>query len=230
MRQVKKGSTSVSEYFFIGDASQTDGRGLTGLVFNSAGLVAYYARERGAATAITLATLAAATTAWASGGFKEVDATNMPGIYRLDVPDAAYASGANLITVELKGASNMVMTPLAVQLTDQTTFDTNITHINGSATAAAQQALAANAIFTGVVDTGTFSATTTDFETGTWAPVTPAAVNDHFNGRVIIFTSGTLNGQPASISDDTYTGNNKHKLTVPALTSIPANGVTFVVL
>lgn len=230
MRQVKKGSTSVSEYFFIADSSQTDGRGLTGLVFNSAGLVGSYAREQSARVAITLATLAAATTAWSSGGFVEVDSTNMPGIYRLDVPNAAYASGANVVTVMLKGASNMVMTPLAIQLHDQTTFDSNVTHLNSSATAAAQLALSSVGIFSGTVDTATFTATTTDFEVAIAAPSTPAAVNDHFNGRVLIFTSGTVAGQGASISDDTYTANSKHKLTVPALTSIPANGVTFVIL
>jgi hypothetical protein len=90
---IKAGATSVTINVFIQDSSSTTGAGLTGLVFNTSSLTAYYALTRAAPVAITLATLAAVTTAWTSGGFKELDATNMPGWYRLDVPDAALASG-----------------------------------------------------------------------------------------------------------------------------------------
>lgn len=65
---------------------------MTGLVFNTAGILASYCVSRGARVAITLATQTV-TGAWATGGFVEVDATNMPGVYRLDVPNAAWASG-----------------------------------------------------------------------------------------------------------------------------------------
>jgi hypothetical protein len=65
---------------------------MVGLVFNTAGILASYNVSRGARVAITLATQTV-TGAWATGGFVEVDATNMPGVYRLDVPDAAWATG-----------------------------------------------------------------------------------------------------------------------------------------
>lgn len=110
---IKAGSTDQTVYLFIQDSSSSTGAGLTGLVYNTASLTAYYCLGRGAATAITLATLAAATSAHADGGFKEVDATNMPGIYRLDLPDAAVASGIEVI-VFLKGAANMV--PVAKEI------------------------------------------------------------------------------------------------------------------
>lgn len=103
---VKAGTTSRSEYIYIQNSTSTTGAGLTGLVFNSAGLSAYYVTERGTATAITLATLASATTAYSSGGFIAVDGTNMPGLYRLDIPSAVLAGNKGI--VYLKGATNMV--------------------------------------------------------------------------------------------------------------------------
>jgi hypothetical protein len=89
-------STSKSFYIRIVD---TLGAPKTGLAFDTAGLLASYARMGAARVAITLATLAAVTTAWTSGGFKEVDATNMPGVYRLDVPNAALLGGVDYVEV-----------------------------------------------------------------------------------------------------------------------------------
>ena len=103
---MKKGATSQIAYLFIRDSSATTGVGLTGLAYNSGSLVASYVRAGAARTAITLATQTASG-AWSSGGFVEVDATNMPGVYRLDVPDAAFASGVDSVVIMLKGASNM---------------------------------------------------------------------------------------------------------------------------
>ena len=91
---IKAGATSQSVLVFVQNNSVTTGVGLTGLVFNTSGLTAYYSFAGAAATstAITLATLASVTSAWSSGGFKEIDSTNMPGVYRLDIPNAALAS------------------------------------------------------------------------------------------------------------------------------------------
>lgn len=54
-----------------------------------------------------------------------------------------------------------------------------------------------------------------------------AAVNDFFNDRIILFTSGVLQGQAATIND--YSGSSKD-VTVSALTAAPSNGDTFVIL
>lgn len=105
-QSVTKGATSQVHYVWIRDSSSTVGAGLTGLVFNSGSLVASYVRPAGSRTAITLATQTV-TGAYSSGGFVEVDATNMPGLYRLDVPDAVFASGVDSAIVLLKGATNM---------------------------------------------------------------------------------------------------------------------------
>lgn len=115
MRIIKAGATSQSIYVEILDSTSTTGGRKTGLVYNSAGLTAYYALVGASAVQITLATLAAANSAWSSGGFKEVDATNMPGVYRLDVPNAALASGPGVV-ITLKGATGMVQVSVEIQL------------------------------------------------------------------------------------------------------------------
>lgn len=129
---VPKGSTSVSVDVFIRDNSVSTGVGLTGLAFNTASLTAYYTRQNAAATAITLATQTA-TGAYSSGGFVEVDGTNMPGLYRLDIPDAVLASGVNQAYIMLKGAANMEPCVIEIQLG----VDVNATQFAGTAYATA---------------------------------------------------------------------------------------------
>lgn len=111
--QILGGSTSQTVRLFIQDTSKTDGSGLTGLVHNTSGLTAYYSKgATGTATAITLATQTAGG-AWTSGGFVAVDGTNMPGVYRLDIPNAALDSEVETI-VMLRGAANMAPVLLRV--------------------------------------------------------------------------------------------------------------------
>ena len=113
----KKGTTSKIVHLFIQDSSVTTGAGLTGLVYNSAGLKAYYIRPGdSSATAITLASATIGT--YASGGFVEVDSTNMPGIYEFGIPNACLASGANQCVIMLQGATNMAPVSLEIQLVD----------------------------------------------------------------------------------------------------------------
>lgn len=120
---LKKGTTSKIIQIPIYDSSSTTGGMLTGLTYNSSGLTAYYNREgaAGAATSITLATATKGT--WASGGFVAVDGTNMPGWYELDIPDAALATGANSVSIHVKGATNMVPVTILIQLVDNVSAD-----------------------------------------------------------------------------------------------------------
>lgn len=114
---VKKGSTGRSEYVFIPNNSLTTGAGLTGLTSSSPSLTAYYVRTRGTATSITLAGVTVAGS-WTSGGFVEVDGTNMPGVYRVDIPDAAFVTGADKVIVIIKGATNAAPVVLEYELVD----------------------------------------------------------------------------------------------------------------
>jgi uncharacterized protein YbjQ (UPF0145 family) len=64
-------------------------------VFNTTGIDMEYRREGAASTDITEATLAALTTAHTDGGFLHIG----NGYYRLDLPDAACASGVSGVLV-----------------------------------------------------------------------------------------------------------------------------------
>ena len=113
---VQINNTSRTEYIFIQNSSVSTGAGLTGLVFNSAGLTADYCVERGARTNITLATQTP-TGAYSSGGFCAVDGTNMPGLYRFDVPNNVFnVAGTDKAVIMLKGATNMAPVVLEYQI------------------------------------------------------------------------------------------------------------------
>lgn len=90
MTDIFKGSTTQTIFIELVDA--TTGLPKTGIVYTD--VTGSYARTRSARVAITMATLASVSAAHASGGFILVDDTNQPGVYRVDVPDAAFASGA----------------------------------------------------------------------------------------------------------------------------------------
>lgn len=92
---IAPGSTSQSIELYLG---------ATGLTASTSGLTARYNRTRTASVSIPLVARTIAQ-AWTAGGFAEVDATNMPGVYRLDLPDAAFAAGASDVTIVVRGAS-----------------------------------------------------------------------------------------------------------------------------
>jgi len=109
------GVTSEIWQIFIRDSSSTTGGGLTGLTNASSGLTAYYHRDTDTtATAISLVSMTVGT--FTSSGFKEIDATNMPGWYQFCPPNAALASGAKSCSFHLKGATNMAPLPIEVDL------------------------------------------------------------------------------------------------------------------
>jgi len=110
----------------------------TGLAFNTAGLVVRYTRPGSAPVAITLVSQTN-TGAWISGGFVEVDATNTPGLYRFDIPNAAVAAGVDQCMISFHGYSassssyfsfqlgnivnNNIATPPYQLISDQTKLD-----------------------------------------------------------------------------------------------------------
>lgn len=67
-----------------------------------------YWRQGGTRTAVTASDLAAVNSAHSDGGVKEVDSTNMPGTYRVDWPDAAFATGADWVQIAVKVASTFI--------------------------------------------------------------------------------------------------------------------------
>jgi hypothetical protein len=97
---IAPGSTSQSIEVYLGTV---------GLTASTAGLSARYNRSRTPSVNIPLVARVidgtAPTGGWTAGGFAEVDSVNMPGVYRLDLPDAALAAGADDVTVVVRGAS-----------------------------------------------------------------------------------------------------------------------------
>ena len=68
-------------------------------------VTASYWRQGGSRTAIAAVALAAIDSAHSDGGFIEVNAANMPGAYRFDLPDAAVAAGADWVVISVKVAA-----------------------------------------------------------------------------------------------------------------------------
>jgi hypothetical protein len=115
---VTKDSTSRSVTIRIIDA--TAGTPETGVVFDSLGIDLWYRREGGLKVSITEADLTtpALDDAWESGGFLHIG----DGEYRVDVPDAAFATGVE--HVDIGGTvTGMVVIGGRVRLTD---FDLEI--------------------------------------------------------------------------------------------------------
>lgn len=222
---VKPGTTSLIQLVFIRDSSVTTGAGKTGLAYNTSSLTAYYARPGATATAITLVTQTV-TGAYSSGGFVEVDATNWPGLYRLDVPDAAIATGVRSVAILLKGAANMEPCPLEIDLTS----DANIVAINANATAALNLYHNTASMKLCTVTNAGFSPTTTQFET---ADVTEATA-DHLFNRLVIWRSGNLANGGADSQLGRVTAyalvSGRGRFTVTTQTEAPANADTFLIV
>jgi hypothetical protein len=116
-----KANVTVDVYFVDDDGGTSPGEPTTGLLFSNieTGGSASYHRQGAARVDFTLVTVAVAGV-HTDGGFIEIDATNMPGLYRLDVPDAAFLTGVDYVTIQLveAGGNNTLMRPLLIDLTD----------------------------------------------------------------------------------------------------------------
>jgi len=93
MRTIRKGATDQSVVIRIVDSG--DGTPETGVVFDTAGIDLWYRREGATKTSITEATLATLDAAHADGGVLHIG----DGYYRLDLPDAAVAGGADGVMI-----------------------------------------------------------------------------------------------------------------------------------
>lgn len=119
---IAPGKTSVSVYvYFVDDVDGTKtGEPTTGLLFSDieTGGSASYVRQGAFRADFTLKTLSSANAAYDEGGFILVDDSNMPGLYRVDIPDAALVSGVDQMVIHLVAATgkNTLMRPVIVDL------------------------------------------------------------------------------------------------------------------
>lgn len=101
LREVVKGSANISIYAVIEDSVAFTPE--TGVAITD--LDMQYVRNGEAPAAKANATeLAATNSAHTDNAGKEIDATDQPGLYRFDFPDAAFAAGADTVTCTVKGA------------------------------------------------------------------------------------------------------------------------------
>ena len=116
MRPVKKGSTDVSVIVRVIDA--TSGTPETSVAYNTAGVDLWYRRDGAASVDITEATLAAVDSAHSDGGFIHIN----DGYCRLDLPDAAFATGANGVMVG-GTFTDMIVVGAYIPLVDYDPYD-----------------------------------------------------------------------------------------------------------
>ncbi len=160
----KRGQTSVILRVKILNSSLGTGAGLTGLTSGSSGLrISTIVDNEATATAYTVAgstietitTLGTyATPTSTKCRFKEVDATNHPGVYELQIADARFAvSNAKSLMVSISGATNAAETDVVIPLTDidfySATVDSNVTNIAGAAVNTSSAQLGVNVVNAG---------------------------------------------------------------------------------
>lgn len=107
MRTILIGATDKSAIIRFIDS--TDGTPEQGIAYDTSGLTLWYRREGGTLQSITPVTLASLSAAHADGGFLHID----DGYCRVDVPDAAWASGATHVLI---GASCTGMIAIAQEI------------------------------------------------------------------------------------------------------------------
>lgn len=136
----KNGVTSVILRVKIMDSTSTTGGAKTGLAFNTAGLIistiadneatatAYTQAGSTIETITTLGTFAAPTATKCR--FKEVDATNHPGLYEIQIADARWGvSNARSVIVTALGATGAAQVDAEIQVEP---VPANLTHILGT--------------------------------------------------------------------------------------------------
>lgn len=101
MNLILKGTADVTRYVVLRNA--TTGAPETGYTITNLDL--QYTRNRTAPVAkVDAVALAATNTAHTDNRAIEVDATSSPGLYRIDWPDAAFASGVDKVLLVVSGA------------------------------------------------------------------------------------------------------------------------------
>jgi len=116
MRPIKKGSTDQSVVIRIIDSS--DGTPETGVDYDTSGIDLWYRREGATKTSITEAALGSLDAAHSDGGIEHIG----DGYYRLDLPDAAVAAGADGVMVG-GTVTGMIVIGVYVPLVDYDPYD-----------------------------------------------------------------------------------------------------------
>lgn len=133
--------------------------------------------------------------------------------------DPADASDLAALIAAVQADTNDIQTRLPAALVGGR-MDSNVGAVSGSSTAADNLEDGALGVVRGQAAAGTL--TTTQFTTNL-----TEATDDHFNGRSVVWITGVLAGQAATVTD--YDGAAK-KITTAAMTDAPSAGDQFVIV
>lgn len=208
LQTFKNGQSSIVLRVKLLNSSVSTGAGLTGLTSASSGLIigtiadneaagtAYTVAGSTIETITTLGTYAAPTATKCR--FKEVDATNHPGIYEIQLADARYAvSSAKSLLISVSGATNLAQADCVVQLQSDDPYVAKTTPLT-----AAQ------------IATGVWQDTTAgDFTTA-------ASIGKSVLNGVALGTGLTINGY---VGNTVQTGDAYARLGAPANGSVSAD-------
>lgn len=255
--EVLKGSTDVTTYFVLRLAAT--GVEATGLTIANIDL--QYTRNRVAPTAkVDAQALAATDTAHTDNFAIEIDATDQPGLYRVDWPDAAFASGVDKVVLTVKCAT-VFTEHLQIDLVNFNSQDGvrgGLTALPNAAAdaagglpisdaggldldaklAATNEVTAARmAVLTQLIQSAktivefTCDASSTTTSVIALTIVPTASVNDQFNGRIMVFTEDTTTvALRGQATDITDFDFPTMTFSVTALTTAPVSGDTAVIL
>lgn len=133
-----------------------------------------------------------------------------------NVYDSMFSTGDYLDVNVVQIAAN----PASAYVNGTTRVRADVEMISGDSDAADNLEAAMESVVVGTVGSGS---TTTKVVSSSITEST----NDHYNGRLIVFRTGALAGQAASITD--FSGASK-EFTVSALTEAPTSGDLFVIV
>ncbi len=220
MLEILIGQTDYSAFVYIPDPASTDGSGKTGLV--AANLTVSYSRMETDNDATvsdvtsSLSDLAALTTAHTDWGLKEISSSLAPGLYRLDIADAVFATGAwtavvyVMITTSAAAASPIQFVLKAV--------DPDV----------ALAAIKAKTDNLGVIRQDTCQTDGSPDSTHAVLDSSASASDDFYNGYWFAIVKGTgLGQQPRAITD--YVGSTKRVLLDPPLSTVLDNTTEFAI-
>lgn len=192
------GSTSQSVNVFIRDSTSTTGGGLAAVAPAGGALLTgtklYYSFTGANATAgvaVSLSVLATVGSAYSSAGIVTLDATNMIGWVRIDIPNAALAtSKGRIVSFHLYGGTNMAPTPFEIELTGWDNQDSVHGGLTALPNAAANAAGGLPVSIAGGLDMDDIGADVDTIETRVVLSLPAAAPNAA--GGLLITTAGSL--------------------------------------
>ena len=221
MRNITKDAVDQSVVIRIVDS--TDGTPETGVIAATAGLDLFYRREGAAVVSLTESDLAGVNSAHSDGGIKHIGG----GYYRVDLPDAAVATGADGVLVA-GTVTGMVVIGCYVPLVSTA----------GSAPSAADVADAVwDEAMSGHVAVGSFGQRLAALRSGTaqagaaktiTLDAGASATDNLYNGATIQIVGGTGAGQTNAIAD--YVGATKVATVAKTWATNPDATSTFVII